>query len=208
MATSISLFATSPDNNEFEYHVKRMVMICNKNLLKTATERKLYEYIRSMGFSRRNWYPQGIKLLEGKGHKKSGQEIHKHHLGDKTIADVCEAMIGAALLSYRDEGSMDMAVRAVTALVASPDHDVATWADYYPLYSKPKFQVAPATASQCDLAMQIEQNLGYRFRYPRLLRSAFIHPSYPFAAELIPCYRKCILYSLADCTVLIPARSA
>lgn len=37
MATSISLFAQSPDNNEFEYHVKRMVMICNKNLLKTAT---------------------------------------------------------------------------------------------------------------------------------------------------------------------------
>lgn len=154
------------------------------------TDKELYKYIRSVGFSRRNWYPQGIKLLEGKGHKKTGEEVHKHHLGDKTIADVCEAIIGAALLSELDSGSMDMAVRAVTALVASPDHDVAKWDDYYPLYTKPKYQLAPATASQLDLAMQIERDLGYRFKHPRLLRSAFIHPSYPFAAELIPCYQR------------------
>ena len=190
MATSISLFAQSPDNNEFEYHVKRMVMICNKNLLKTAIEREVYKYIRSEGFSRRNWYPQGIKLLEGKGHKRPGAEAFKHHLGDKTIADVCEAVIGAALLSNFEEGNMDMAVRAVTALVASSDHDVDKWADYYPLYEKPKYQMAPATASQIDLTQQIEWSVGYKFRSPRLLRSAFIHPSYPYAAELIPCYQR------------------
>ena len=190
MATSISLFAQSPDNNEFEYHVKRMVMICNKNLLKTATKRNLYQYIRSMGFSRRSWYPQGIKLLEGKGHNRTGNEVFKHHLGDKTIADVCEALIGAALLSYKKEGNMDMAVRAVTALVASSDHNVDKWVDYYPLYEKPNYQIAPATASQIDLVQQIEQSLGYKFKYPRLLRSAFIHPSYPYAAEMIPCYQR------------------
>ena len=143
-----------------------------------------------MGFSRRNWYPEAIKLLEGKGANKVGEAVHKHHLGDKTIADVCEAMIGAALLSERNSGRMDMAVRAVTELVASPDHDVDKWADYYPLYEKPKYQLAQSTASQLDLAMQIERDLGYRFKHPRLLRSAFIHPSYPFAAELIPCYQR------------------
>lgn len=52
MATSISLFAKHPDDNEFDYHVNRMLMICNKNLQDTAVENKLYEYIRSMGFSR------------------------------------------------------------------------------------------------------------------------------------------------------------
>ena len=190
MATSISLFSKSPDNNEFEYHVKRMLMICNRNLLKTALEKKLYEHIRSMAFSRRYWYPQGIKLLEGKGHKKTGIEVVKHHLGGKTIADVCEAMIGAALLTDPQGGSRDMAVKAVTAFVANSDHNVAKWADYYPLYEKPKYQIAEATASQKDLAMQIESRLGYHFRYPRLLRSAFIHPSYPFAAEKIPCYQR------------------
>ena len=52
MATSISLFTKNPEDNEFEYHVSRMVMICNKNLLKTALEEKIYQYIRSVQFSR------------------------------------------------------------------------------------------------------------------------------------------------------------
>ncbi|KAI9877073.1 MAG: Dicer-like protein 1 [Pleopsidium flavum] len=190
MATSISLFAQNPDNDEYEYHVKRMLLICNKNLFNTAIKLKLYEYIRSQSFSRRTWYPEGLKLLEGKGHTKTGKEIVKHLLGDKTIADVCEALIGAALLSYQDTGNMDMAVKAVTALVSSSDHDVETWKDYYKLYAKPAYQTAPASASQLDLAAQVELKHDYHFKYPRLLRSAFIHPSYPFSWEKVPCYQR------------------
>ena len=52
MATSISLFTKHPEDSEFEYHVSRMIMICNKNLLKTALEKDLCRYIRSVGFSR------------------------------------------------------------------------------------------------------------------------------------------------------------
>ncbi len=52
MATSIALFTQNPDNDEFEYHVKRMLLICNKNLFNTALRLKLYEYIRSQSFSR------------------------------------------------------------------------------------------------------------------------------------------------------------
>ena len=52
MATSISVFCKSPDENEYDYHVKRMLMICNKNLFNTATFLKLQEYVRSMSFSR------------------------------------------------------------------------------------------------------------------------------------------------------------
>ena len=52
MATSISVFCKSPEENEYDYHVKRMLMICNKNLFNTATFLKLHEYIRSAGFSR------------------------------------------------------------------------------------------------------------------------------------------------------------
>ena len=83
-----------------------------------------------------------------------------------------------------------MAVKAVTRLVSSEDHNVMKWADYYPLYTKPKYQVANATASQLDLALQVEKVHTYHFRYPRLLRSAFIHSSYTFAEEKIPCYQR------------------
>ena len=83
-----------------------------------------------------------------------------------------------------------MAVRAVTLLVSNDDHKATSWADYYPLYTKPRYQLAQPTASQLDLAMQIQQTHDYHFRYPRLLRSAFIHPSYTFAAEKVPCYQR------------------
>ncbi|KAL8931051.1 MAG: hypothetical protein Q9208_000153 [Pyrenodesmia sp. 3 TL-2023] len=168
MATSISIFCLCPQNDEYEYHVRRMLMICNKNLLEVAI---------------------GIKLLEGKGVNKVDNQVYKHQLGDKTVADVCEALIGAALLSHTSTGNMDMAVKAVTVLVSSPDHDVAQWADYYKLYTKPAYLLTQASAVQTNLAAQIERKLGYRFKYPRLLMSAFVHPSLPNFGG-IPCYQR------------------
>ena len=47
MATSISIFAKYPEDNEFDYHVNRMVMICNQNLLKHARDKQLQEFIRT-----------------------------------------------------------------------------------------------------------------------------------------------------------------
>ena len=142
---------------------------------------------------RRTWYPEGIKLLEGKGWNKTGKEATFHRLDDKTIADVCEAIIGAALLSYDTSAiprNMDMAVKAVTALVSNEDHTAEKWNEYYEHYNKPAYQLAEPTAAQKDLAAQIEAKYKYHFRYPRLLRSAFIHPSYPFSWEKIPCYQR------------------
>jgi endoribonuclease Dicer len=52
MATSISLFSKCPDNDEFEYHVRRMEMICNKNLFGVALNLRLHDYVRSKGFNR------------------------------------------------------------------------------------------------------------------------------------------------------------
>lgn len=65
MATSISTFVLQPDENEFEFHVRRMLMLCNQNLMDTAVGKKrftfangerrglqLYKYIRTEPFSR------------------------------------------------------------------------------------------------------------------------------------------------------------
>lgn len=65
MATTISVFVQQPDENEDESHIRRMLMLCNKNLLETAIGRKkvangdgkdqdlqLYKYIRTEAFSR------------------------------------------------------------------------------------------------------------------------------------------------------------
>ncbi|EDN98888.1 hypothetical protein SS1G_13747 [Sclerotinia sclerotiorum 1980 UF-70] len=186
MGTSISLYGLNPDSDEFRYHVDRMCLICNKNLFNTALKLELYRFIRSAAFNRRAWYPEGPELLRG----KTATAPNTHKLGDKSIADVCEAMIGAALLSHHESKSMDNAVRAVTEVVNSDNHKAIVWSDYYKLYQKPKYQTAVATAAQIDLARQVETKHPYHFKYPRLLRSASTHPAYPFSYEQIPSYQR------------------
>lgn len=139
--------------------------------------------------SRRLWYPEEPRLLQGKGANKV-KGIQKHSLNDKTMADVCEAIIGAALLSHHERGGLDDAVKAVTAMVDDENHSMTKWSEYYDLYQKPKYQTAEATKSQIDLAEQMVKRHDYYFKYPRLLRSAFLHPSYPFTWEKIPCYQR------------------
>ncbi|GIZ41243.1 hypothetical protein CKM354_000455600 [Cercospora kikuchii] len=199
-ATTISTFIQNPNENEFEFHVRRMQMLCNKNLFGTAVKLKLYEQIRSMAFNRRYWYPEGLKLLVGTGvikgqEKKNFHEPRTHGLGEKTIADVCEALIGAAYLTWDQPGAWEaehwtQAVKAVTALVDSDDHRMLTWDDYRSAYNKPHYQTAEVTAVQRDLAEKVEREHAYRFKYPRLLYSAFMHPSVPYIYEKVPNYQR------------------
>lgn len=186
MATSIALFTRYPDAKELDFHVKRMLMICNKNLTIVAEKLKLHEYIRTAGFTRRAWYPEGLTLL--KGNTKLAKKTHI--LGSKTIADVSEALIGASFLTPGEDHIWDTAVRAVAELVCSDDHTEQKWIEYGLNYKKPKYQTAVATASQIDLAKQVEAIDNYHFKHPRLLRSAFIHPTYPFLYERVPNYQR------------------
>ncbi|KAK8080450.1 BcdcL1 [Apiospora hydei] len=194
MSTTIALFARKADANEFQYHVDRMVMICNTNLFNHALELKLEESIRSKSFNRRVWYPDGLELLKGKqnesimGRKGVGRGIHV--LADKTIADVCEALIGAAYLTTYEQGDFDMAVKAVTKFTGNEQHNMTKFDDFLEGYVAPDWQKASPTAVHVHLADQIEQRLGYRFQSPRLLRSAFTHPSYSFMYENIPHYQR------------------
>lgn len=65
MATSLAVFVQKPEENEFEYHVRRMLMLCNQNLMETAIgskkvtspdgsqkELQLPKYVRTEAFSR------------------------------------------------------------------------------------------------------------------------------------------------------------
>ncbi|KAK0637326.1 hypothetical protein B0T17DRAFT_521368 [Bombardia bombarda] len=197
MATSISIYTLIPDKGEFEYHVERMLLICNRNLFNNALEAKLEEYIRSKAFSRRTWYPEGLVLKKG---KKTDVDA-RHTLGDKSIADVCEAVIGAAYLTPekggdgelqddRDIHNFNLAIRAVTAMVKDPKHAVHTWDQYYAAYEKPDWQIAPANRTQIDMADKFAQRMGYAFNHPRLLRCAFQHPTYPSIWERLPSYQR------------------
>ncbi|KAI9152201.1 Dicer-like protein 1 [Paramyrothecium foliicola] len=183
MATTISLFTLIPDFDESQYHDERMLMVCNQNLFNHAVDRKLYEYIRSRSFDRRTWYPN-LKLIKGKAPKL---EV-RHQLGDKSIADVCEALIGAAYLDGVSHGNIDMAVAAVSCMVKNKKHAMMTFAEYYTSFNVPDWHTEGATAAQNFAVEQIAKTIGYKFQSGPLLRSAFKHPSYTF--ESIPHYQR------------------
>lgn len=161
-----------------------MVMLCNSNLFNVATdpELDLPQYVRSRAFNRRTWYPEGMVLTGGKG---AGQEpvshgVGKHPLGKKTIADVSEAVIGACLLATRQKkNDFDLGIRAISKLVNNEDHKINSWDDFAKLYKAdpPAWPRDVKDPIARDMANKIKKNLGYTFRYPRLLRSAFTHPS-------------------------------
>lgn len=188
MGTTISLFTLNPDNDEFESHVERMTIICNKNLFNNALEVKLQEYVRSKSLNRRTWYPDGLTLKRGK--RTSPKSVHT--LADKTIADVCEALIGAAYLTARKDGNFDEAVKAVTVMVKDKKrHPMEEWSEYYASYKKPVWQTAPASSVQKDMVQKVAARTGYTFSHPRLLRCAFMHPSYPSRSyEKLPSYQR------------------
>jgi endoribonuclease Dicer len=135
-------------------------------------------------------------LIEGKGSGRiAGTEVMKHSLGDKSIADICEALIGAAFIQHNDHEKWDPnlwtnAIQAVTKLVDNPNHNIQTWNDYKTGYKMPAWQTAEATASQRKLAQDIYKEQGYLFKWPRLLRSAFLHGSNPYDWECIPSYER------------------
>jgi endoribonuclease Dicer len=147
--------------------------------------------------SSRTWYPEGLKLLRGKGMNKTEDDWLKltHNLGDKSIADVCEAFIGAAFQEHYKGGpwnpaDWDETVKAVKLFANSPDHEMSKWSDYYAGYQKPKYQVADSTAAMLETARKVEEKHPYHFKYPRLVRSAFAHPSYPYMYENVPNYQR------------------
>ncbi|KAK1244347.1 hypothetical protein MKX07_003146 [Trichoderma sp. CBMAI-0711] len=175
MATTISVFTLFPTADEFEYHVTRMVMLCNQNLFKHAVEKGIPAYIRTKAFDRRTWYPSNMTLKRGKAAKTES----KHCLSHKSIADVCEALIGAAYISS-SPGDMDMAVKAVAAMVCSINHTMTSYKDYFATFTAPKWYNQQATAAQRLTVDKVAEITGYRFKAAPLARSAFRHPSYVF----------------------------
>ncbi|CEI41950.1 Dicer-like protein 1 [Fusarium venenatum] len=183
MATTIAIFVLKPKSNECIYHVERMLLICNNNLFNTAVDCKLPEYIRSLAFDRRTWYPD-LTLRKGKALKTTTRQ----RLADKSIADVCEALIGAAYLSSKDD-NLNMAVKAVTRMCNAKHHTMLAYDEYYASFKVPGWQKAKSNANQRRLVQKVADAIGYEFKSAPLLQSAFTHPSYTYSGD-VPNYQR------------------
>ncbi|KAK6381466.1 Dicer-like protein 1 [Exophiala oligosperma] len=185
MMTTIAVFIHTTCNEE-GMHCKRMEMLANRRLCSTASkpEYELFQYIRAASEPHwaTTWYPEFIEQIPDRAERrivvKSG--FKSHPLGMKTIADVCEAMIGACIMTSQNlpvEEKLDLGIRAITKLVDDPYHDFQSWRDVRALYKRPTWCLQMNDPVADDLATTVEQITGYKFKYPRLLRSAFTHSS-------------------------------
>ncbi len=182
MTTTITVFCRTTCDEE-GMHCRRMELLCNRRLFTVATESLgIEKYIRTTGFNRDTWYPENLVLLTGRGAKGKPMkhDARNHELGMKTIADVCEASIGAAVMSTKElpiPDRFELGIRAITRLVESEDHDVCCWADLRKLYKPQGWEHQKDDPIANSLAIQVSERIGYMFSNPRLVRSAFTHSS-------------------------------
>ncbi|GBB92187.1 hypothetical protein RclHR1_01980012 [Rhizophagus clarus] len=176
---TIGLYVRFPDKHEGQLHFQRIKIICNKQLYRSAKKLHLYEYITSLSFNRRAWRPAGmIAATDGPDmleHEKT------HELSDKTLADVVEAILGAAYLS----GKVDAAFKCAIALEV-PFDEITEW-DHFHKYNKNLPQVKSIALRSVN-DKKIEEICGYTFKNKILIAEALTHASLP--NSVTSCYQR------------------
>ncbi|RGB34312.1 hypothetical protein C1646_653906 [Rhizophagus diaphanus] len=176
---TIRLYVMFPDKHEGQLHCQRIRIICNKQLYRSAKKLHLYEYITSLPFNRRAWRPAGmITALDG---PDTVEQEKTHGLADKTLADVVEAMLGAAFLS----GKLDAALKAAIALEV-PFDDITEW-DHFHKNNKNPPRVKQKALKALNIE-KIEEICGYTFKNKILIAEALTHASLP--NSVTSCYQR------------------
>lgn len=147
---------------------------------------KLYEFVRSQPFVRRLWRPPRFSAIGDLDEME--EEPIVHTLGNKTLADVVEAMIGAALLGdgLFGKSGLDSALRMAVA-IGIPVGGACCWDDWARMYVAPEVEHEVHVFDMED-QLKIEALVGYQFKNRKLLIQAFTHAS--MINTNSPCYQR------------------
>ena len=147
---------------------------------------KLYEFVRSQPFVRRLWRPPGFSAIGDLDEMEEEPTVHT--LGNKTLADVVEAMIGSALLGdgLFEKAGLDSALRMAVA-IGIPVGGAKCWDDYARMYVAPEVE-HDAHVFDMEDQLKIEALVGYPFKNRKLLMQAFTHAS--MVNTNSPCYQR------------------
>ena len=147
---------------------------------------KLYELVRSQPFVRRLWRPPGFSAIGDLDEME--EEPIVHTLGNKTLADVVEAMIGAALLGdgLFEQAGLTSALRMAVA-IGIPVGGANSWDDWAKMYVAPEVE-HDAHVFDMEDQLKIEELVGYRFANRKLLMQSFTHAS--MVNTNSPCYQR------------------
>ncbi|KAI8065560.1 hypothetical protein BC940DRAFT_241014, partial [Gongronella butleri] len=181
---TISLFINFPLSNEGELHCMRIKAICNQSLYRAAKRLKLYRYVTSQAFNRRHWRPHGFVAADDT--EEFHDQVHRHMLSDKCLADIVEASLGAAYLS----GGLEAGLRCAIAMQI-PFDSMKSWRDFWPTYKMTRGSVPPRaeTRALSLVNMTVVQDIcKYKFDHPLLVVEALTHASLP--NSIAPCYQR------------------
>lgn len=162
---------------------------------------KLYEFVRSQPFVRRLWRPPRFSAIGDLDEME--EESMVHTLGNKTLADVVEALIGSALLGAGlfEKSGLNAALEMAVA-IGIPVGGVSCWDDYSRLYVPPEVE-HDAHVFDLEDQWKIESLVGYKFKNRKLLMQAFTHAS--MVNTNSPCYQRLEFLGDAVLEVLSPS---
>ncbi|KAF4342995.1 Dicer 2 [Fusarium beomiforme] len=145
-------------------------IVSNERLKKVCLEKGLSKFILSRSFTARQWQPL---YLDTYLNEQSAPTPKSRGLGAKNLADVVEALIGAA---YQD-GGMAKSLKCISVFLG----DICSWHEE----GVPRdilFARAPSDEPLPFTMEGLEDLINYQFKKKSLLIEAFTHSSY--AAEM------------------------
>jgi dsRNA-specific ribonuclease len=139
-------------------------LISNSRLSRASIESGLAKYILTKPFTGHKWRPLYLEDILGQDPESSKDR----KLSTKTLADVVEALIGAA---YQD-GGLSKACKCISLFIHEqswPDMDECR---------KTLYSLQPETSTLPSTLAPLEEILGYRFIKKSLLVEAMTHASF------------------------------
>ncbi|KIP10639.1 hypothetical protein PHLGIDRAFT_494339 [Phlebiopsis gigantea 11061_1 CR5-6] len=190
--TSMYYFVTMPTKREGALNGARAQAVCNKALHANALAAGIPPWIQSKSFVPKIWTPYIVKEEKGdvsgsmevdppadgkpaRGPRKSKQqkrqdEVDVQWLGDKTVADVVEALIGAAFHNGGIETVLQVMYTLQFKMPGIRCYD-DFWLTYKPHMSSYKASLPAKTVNS------IKAITGYDFPVPAILAEALTHGS-------------------------------
>lgn len=162
VCTELQLVAQYPTWPEAYLSAEKDRVVRNDNLAKAALDIGLDRFISTQSFTGRKWQPPSLTGLSSK------MEGVKRQMSSKVLADVVEALIGAAFV----DGGLSKAYECIQTLLPRE-----TWWDADLQFDEIlKETLEGPTPVNLPL---LEQLVGHTFTFPSLLLEAITHASYP-----------------------------
>ena len=144
--------------------LEKFVIVSNDNLTKGGLALGLDRFIVTKPFTGNKWRPIDINELLAQS------EVGRREMSSKIVADVVEALIGAAYV----DGGLDKAFSCIRTLI--PSTQQRPW--FHQKYSIERLLSEVDDKEHIDLSL-LERLVGHSFKRPALLLEAVTHASYP-----------------------------